>query len=61
MGNENYLPPPPGERVSGRTWLAVLSSLLGAFMAVLDIAITNSSLKDILGALSARRKRDRGS
>ena len=41
MGNEN-LPPPPGEKVSGRTWLAVLASLLGAFMAVLDIAITNS-------------------
>ncbi|MFX8118246.1 MFS transporter, partial [Acinetobacter baumannii] len=41
---------------SGRTWLAVLSSLLGAFMAVLDIAITNSSLKDILGALSATQE-----
>ncbi|MBW8843875.1 MAG: DHA2 family efflux MFS transporter permease subunit [Burkholderiales bacterium] len=56
MGNENYLPPPPGEKVSGRTWLAVLASLLGAFMAVLDIAITNSSLKDILGALSATQE-----
>ena len=50
MGNDNYLPPPPGEKVSGRTWLAVLAGLLGAFMAVLDIAITNSSLKEILGA-----------
>ena len=56
MGNENYLPPPPGEKVSGRTWLAVLASLLGAFMAVLDIAITNSSLRDILGALSATQE-----
>jgi DHA2 family multidrug resistance protein len=39
-----------------RTWLAVLASLLGAFMAVLDIAITNASLKDILGALSATQE-----
>ena len=53
MGNENYLPPPPDQKVSGRTWLAVLAGLLGAFMAVLDIAITNSSLKATQGALSA--------
>jgi MFS transporter, DHA2 family, multidrug resistance protein len=56
MGNENYLPPPPDQKVSGRTWIAVLASLLGAFMAVLDIAITNSSLRDILGALSATQE-----
>ncbi|MFT7724205.1 MAG: MDR family MFS transporter [Roseateles sp.] len=55
MGNDN-LPPPTGEKVSGRTWVAVLASLLGAFMAVLDIAITNSSLRDILGALSATQE-----
>ena len=36
--------------------MAVLASLLGAFMAVLDIAITNSSLKEILGALSATQE-----
>ena len=30
-----------------------MSALLGAFMAVLDIQITNASLKDIQGALSA--------
>ena len=30
-----------------------MSVMLGAFMAVLDIQITNSSLKDIQGALSA--------
>lgn len=30
-----------------------MSAMLGAFMAVLDIQITNSSLKDIQGALSA--------
>ena len=36
-----------------RDWIAVVSVMLGAFMAVLDIQITNSSLKDIQGALSA--------
>lgn len=45
--------------VSTRTWIAILASLLGAFMAVLDIAITNASLKEILGTLSATR--DEGS
>ena len=38
---------------SRRDWIAVMSVMLGAFMAVLDIQITNSSLKDIQGALSA--------
>lgn len=50
------MPPPPGSKVPMRTWLAVLAGLLGAFMAVLDIAITNASLKDILGALSATQE-----
>jgi MFS transporter, DHA2 family, multidrug resistance protein len=50
------LPPPPGEKVPFRTWVAVLASLLGAFMAILDIAITNASLRDILGALSATQE-----
>ena len=36
-----------------RDWIAVMSVMLGAFRAVLDIQITNSSLKDIQGALSA--------
>src|SRR3989344_5502768 len=36
-----------------RDWIAVMSVMLGAFMAGLDIQITNSSLKDIQGALSA--------
>ncbi len=42
--------------VSGRTWIAVAAGMLGAFMAVLDIQITNSSLKDILGSLSATQE-----
>lgn len=34
-------------------WIAVVGTILGAFMAVLDIVITNSSLKEIQGALGA--------
>ena len=36
-----------------RTWIGVGASMLGAFMAVLDIQITNSSLQDIQAALGA--------
>jgi MFS transporter, DHA2 family, multidrug resistance protein len=36
-----------------KDWIGVFSTLLGAFMAVLDIQITNASLNDITGALSA--------
>lgn len=39
-----------------RTWMAVAAGMLGAFMAVLDIQITNSSLRDILGTLSATQE-----
>jgi MFS transporter, DHA2 family, multidrug resistance protein len=39
--------------VSLRTWIGVGASMLGAFMAILDIQITNSSLQDIQAALSA--------
>lgn len=45
--------PATEERVSTRTWVALVGVLLGAFMAVLDIQITNASLKDIQGTLSA--------
>ena len=43
----------PTAEVSWRGWIGVLGALLGAFMAVLDIQITNASLKDITGALGA--------
>lgn len=36
-----------------KTWLAVGGSILGAFMAVLNIQITNASLPDIQGAIGA--------
>jgi MFS transporter, DHA2 family, multidrug resistance protein len=39
--------------VSVRTWIGVLGAILGAFMAVLDIQITNASLANILGSLGA--------
>jgi len=41
------------DSVSIKSWIAVLSGVLGAFMAVLNIMITNASLKDIQGSLSA--------
>jgi MFS transporter, DHA2 family, multidrug resistance protein len=36
-----------------KTWLAVIGATLGAFMAVLNIQIVNSSLADIQGAIGA--------
>jgi MFS transporter, DHA2 family, multidrug resistance protein len=44
------------EQVDTRTWIAVAAGMMGAFMAVLDIQITNSSLKEILGSLSATQE-----
>jgi DHA2 family multidrug resistance protein len=41
------------ERVSARQWIALVGAMLGAFMAVLDIQITNASLNDILGSLGS--------
>lgn len=48
--------PPPvlaQETVSPRAWIGTLGAMLGAFMAVLDIQITNSSIRDISGAIGA--------
>jgi MFS transporter, DHA2 family, multidrug resistance protein len=47
------MPNQPDEKVSLRTWIAVLGSMLGAFMAVLDIQITNASLREITGGISS--------
>lgn len=46
-------PNPSYERVPLKSWIAVLGAILGAFMAVLDIQITNASLKEIQAALGA--------
>jgi DHA2 family multidrug resistance protein len=44
----------PAEKTVSRTeWIALMGAMLGAFMAVLDIQITNSSLKDISGAIGS--------
>src|ERR1041385_9088944 len=51
-----FTPPVIAEKVELRTWMAVAAGMLGAFMAVLDIQITNASLKDILGTLSATQE-----
>src|SRR6201987_2004531 len=45
--------------VDFRTWVGVMGTMLGAFMAVLDIQITNSSLQDITGGIAATQ--DEGS
>ena len=43
-----------GEKtLTSREWIALFGVMLGAFMAVLDIQITNSSLKDISGAIGS--------
>jgi DHA2 family multidrug resistance protein len=39
--------------VASRHWVALVGAMLGAFMAVLDIQITNASLNDILGSLGS--------
>jgi DHA2 family multidrug resistance protein len=50
----NSTEPPHAEAaVPLKSWLAVVGSALGAFMAVLDIQITSSSLRDIQGTLGA--------
>jgi DHA2 family multidrug resistance protein len=36
-----------------KAWIAVFGAVLGAFMAVLDIQITNASIKEITGGLGA--------
>ena len=41
------------QQMDARKWIAVAGTMLGAFMAVLDIQITNSSLADISGGISA--------
>ncbi len=39
------------DRASTLTWIAVLAAMIGAFMAILNIQITNASLLDIEGGI----------
>jgi MFS transporter, DHA2 family, multidrug resistance protein len=41
----------PAPRASTRDWIAVLACMIGAFMAILNIQITNASLLDIEGGI----------
>src|SRR5512132_1489053 len=41
----------PQPRASTKTWITVMAGLLGAFMAILNIQITNASLLDIEGGI----------
>ena len=43
----------PSEHVSWRTWVAVIGSTLGAFLAILNIQVVGASLADIQGAIGA--------
>jgi DHA2 family multidrug resistance protein len=43
----------PSDDVPLKTWIAVIGATLGAFLAVLNIQIVNSSLADIQGAIGA--------
>lgn len=40
------------ESVPLKVWLAIFGAILGAFMAILDIQITNASIQQIAGSLS---------
>jgi MFS transporter, DHA2 family, multidrug resistance protein len=44
---------PTGSATSLKTWIAVIGSTLGAFMAVLNIQIVNASLTNIQGGIGA--------
>jgi DHA2 family multidrug resistance protein len=43
--------PAPAAGISLASWIAVLASMIGAFMAILNIQITNASLLDIEGGI----------
>src|SRR5262249_38210628 len=42
---------PSADKASLTAWIAVLASMIGAFMAILNIQITNASLLDIEGGI----------
>jgi DHA2 family multidrug resistance protein len=44
---------PEERQPTARDWIALFGAMLGAFMAVLDIQITNASLKYIQGGIAA--------
>jgi DHA2 family multidrug resistance protein len=53
MNGSPAIPAPAVLPGSTRSWIGTLGGMLGAFMAVLDIQITNASIRDISGAIGA--------
>ena len=52
MSHANAIQPPPAaDRASLITWIAISAAMIGAFMAILNIQITNASLLDIEGGI----------
>src|SRR6476469_9111510 len=51
MSNVQQSAAPQPARASTREWIAVTASMIGAFMAILNIQITNASLLDIEGGI----------
>ncbi len=47
------MPADANQQMDARKWIAIAGTMLGAFMAILDIQITNSSLAEISGGISA--------
>jgi len=44
-------PAAPTDKASRTAWIAVTAGMIGAFMAILNIQITNASLLDIEGGI----------
>ncbi|MEN3290224.1 MAG: transporter, family, multidrug resistance protein, partial [Bradyrhizobium sp.] len=44
-------PAADSDRASLTTWIAVLAAMIGSFMAILNIQITNASLLNIEGGI----------
>ena len=52
-GDSVQVPAPAAERASFRTWVAVIGSTIGAFLAILNIQVVGASLADIQGGIGA--------
>jgi DHA2 family multidrug resistance protein len=50
-GSPHPVPAGPADKASLATWIAVIAGMIGAFMAILNIQITNASLLDIEGGI----------
>jgi MFS transporter, DHA2 family, multidrug resistance protein len=53
IGSSRTRAPPVGsaDKASPTSWIAVLASMIGAFMAILNMQLTNASLLDIEGGI----------